>query len=231
MPVSLISTFRRKTVNDWRNDIAFAIRERGVLYRYRRKETVFQQGTAATMVYAVKSGLIETSCLNESGREVTLSIRGPGEPFGYSEAILGETRTRQASVLQDAEIWRIGSDQFLEMIAERPEIMLATLGSVLHRLTRSSEMRADLRGSSAFTRVGYVLSRLATSTQELACAETPRLLITHEELSRVCDLSRQTVSKVLETMQRKAIVGLGLRSIRVLDRAQLESQVAEGHLE
>jgi CRP/FNR family transcriptional regulator, cyclic AMP receptor protein len=227
MPGALITTFRRKSVADWRNDIARAIQERGVLQLYKRKETVFQQGSPATMVYAVKSGMIETSCLNQGGREVTLSIRGPGESFGYSEAVLGGPRTRQAGVLQDAEIWKMASDQFMEMIAGRPDILLAMLGSALHRVTRSSEMRADLRGSSASIRVGYVLSRLAASTDELATAGTPELCITHEELSRVCDLSRQTVSKVLETMQRRDIVALGLRSIRVLDRARLANDIED----
>jgi len=231
MPVPLIAAFRAKNVSDWRTDITVAIRERGVLHCYDRKETIFHQGAPATMVYAVKSGLIETSCLNQEGREVTLSIRGPDEPFGYSEAVLGEPRTRQASVLQDAEIWKLGTDQFLDLLADRPDIILAMLGSVLHRLTRSCEMRADLRGTSAFSRVGYVVSRLATSTEELAGAEAPRLRITHEELSRVCDLSRQTVTTILGTMQKKGIVKLGLRSIHVLDRARLECQVAEKHLD
>jgi CRP-like cAMP-binding protein len=111
---------------------------------------------------------------------------------------------------------------------DRQEIILAMLGSALHRSTQSSEMRSDLRGTSAFNRVGYVLSQLATCTSELAGAKTPRLRITHEELSRVCELSRQTVTTVLGTMQQNGIVELGLRSIRILDRARLDSEIEEG---
>src|SRR5690606_19671704 len=136
----------------------------------------------------------------------------PGEAFGYSEAILGEERTRQASVLQSAQIWEVGTEVFLELLSTRPDITLAMLGSVLARTTRSSSMRADLRGTSAHDRVGYVLFELARGTRELAEAETPQLRITHEELSRVCDLSRQTVTTILGSMQANGIVALGLRS-------------------
>jgi CRP/FNR family cyclic AMP-dependent transcriptional regulator len=217
----LIITFRSKDVSRWRQDISDAVRERGVLRKFARKDVIFNQGTASEMVYAVQSGVIETSGLNASGREVTLSIRGPGEAFGYSEAVLGTPRTRQASVLQDAEVWQVSTDTFMNQLASRPDLTLAMLGSVLSRLTQSSEMRADLRGTSAYDRVGYVLAQLARSTADLAKEERPQLRITHEEISRVCDLSRQTVTTILGEMQANGIVELGLRSIRVLDRSRI----------
>jgi len=221
MTSAMIAEFKRKDVRAWRNDISEAVRQCGVARHYERKQVIFHQGMPAHAVYAVESGVIETSGVNAAGREVTLSIRGPREAFGYSEAVLSELRTRQASVLQDARIWEVRTDVFLDLLSTRPDITLAMLGSVLSRTTRSSSMRADLRGTSAHERVGYVLHELARGTRELAEAETPQLRITHEEISRVCDLSRQTVTTILGTMQANRVVELGLRSVRVLDRRRL----------
>ncbi|MGV3651006.1 MAG: helix-turn-helix domain-containing protein, partial [Devosia sp.] len=109
----------------------------------------------------------------------------------------------------------------LGLVAEGPCITLSMLRTALFRVTPSSAMRADLRGTSAYNKVGYVLSELSRSTRELAESPTPQLRITHEEISRVCDLSRQTVTTILGAMQANAIVELGLRSIRVLDRQRL----------
>jgi CRP-like cAMP-binding protein len=225
MTAPLIAQFRKKSVNDWRADITGAIAEHGILRTFARKDVIFHQGMPARAVYAVKSGVIETSGLNAAGREVTLSIRGPQEPFGYSEAVIGEQRTRQAGVLHDAEIWELGTDAFLDMLASRPDIMLAMLGSMMYRFTRSSEMRAELRGTTAYSKVGYVLLQLARSTPELINSPQPQLRITHEEISRVCDLSRQTVTTVLGEMRDAGLVELGLRSIRLLNPARLDEQV------
>jgi CRP-like cAMP-binding protein len=152
MTEPLIATFRKKNVHIWRGEISEAVAARGVLRAYSRREIIFNQGMPSKAVYAVKSGLIETSELNASGRQVTLSIRGPGQPFGYSEAVLDTPRTRQASVLQDAEIWELRTSDFMDMLPGRPDLILAMLGSVLARTTKSSEMRADLRGTSARSR-------------------------------------------------------------------------------
>jgi len=224
----LIATFRSKNVQIWRAEISGAIAARGILRSYSRREVIFHQGMPSEAVYAVKSGVIETSGLNANGREVTLSIRGPGQPFGYSEAILDTPRTRQASVLQDAELWELATANFMDTLASRPDLMLAMLGSVLTRVTKSSEMRADLRGTTAYDRVAYVLSQLAASTTDLATSPTPQLRITHEEISRVCDLSRQTVTTILGELQTNGIVELGLRSIRLLDRDRLNHAVDHG---
>jgi CRP-like cAMP-binding protein len=222
MTAPLIAQFRKKSVTDWRADITDAIAERGILRSFARKDVIFHQGMPAKAVYAVKSGVIETSGLNASGREVTLSIRGPREPFGYSEAVIGEQRTRQAGVLHDAEIWELGTDAFLDMLASRPDIMLAMLGSMMFRFTRSSEMRAELRGTTAYSKVGYVLLQLARSTPELISSPQPQLRITHEEISRVCDLSRQTVTTILGEMRDAGLVDLGLRSIKLQNPSRLD---------
>ena len=66
-----------------------------------------------------------------------------------------------------------------------------------------------------------MLSELAGSTEELATTAQPQLRITHEEISRVCDLSRQTVTTILGELQASGVVRLGLRSIRLLDRGRL----------
>jgi CRP-like cAMP-binding protein len=223
MSLNLVSEFQNKSVDDWRSEISDAISAHGTLKAYERKRVIFVQGAPSRTVYAIRSGLVEVSALNESGHEVTSSIRGVGQPFGWSEGLLREPRARQASVLQDAEIWELGIEEFLKLLIDRPEIMLAALGSAVHRATRTVEMRSKLRGAHASDRVGYVLRRLAGSEGGVA---TPHLRITHDEISRVCELSRQTVTTILGHMQRNGIVELGLRSITILKPERLERSAA-----
>lgn len=220
MSSPLIETLRSKSIQEWRHQINMAISERGTLHFYERRQIVFHQGMANNTVYGIKRGLVEISGLNASGHEVTTSIRGLGEQFGWAEGLLGEPRTRQATALQDTELWQLSIDDFLSMLLERPQIMLAALGSAVHREIRFASMRYDLRGASAYDRVSYVLCQLSRSAQS-GDVMTAKLHITHEEISRVCEMSRQTVTTILGKMQRQGILELGLRSIKVIDYARL----------
>lgn len=212
-----------KSVTEWRQEIWDSIAERGTLRKYRRHELLFGPDAASTMVYSVKKGLVEIAILSRAGRELTESIRGPGDTFGYAEIILRETRHRQATVLQDAEIWCLERARFLAMLSTRPEIVLAMFGSALHRVSRMHEMRANMRGSSAQFRVGYVLSRLANAEPDRERSNGPVLVrISHEEIGRMCGLSRQTVTTELGILRATNIVRLGSRSIEVIDLDALE---------
>jgi CRP-like cAMP-binding protein len=215
-----------KSVKAWRRDICQAIAERATLRHFRRHETLFALDTPPTTVYAVKSGLIEISGLSRAGHEITESLRGPGDIFGYSEIMLRELRHRQATVLQDAEIWCLARDGFLDILQHRPGVVVAMLGSSLHRVARLHQMRADLRGSTARYRIGYVISRLAASSGS-ECDGPNTVRVTHEEIGRLCSLSRQTVTSELGALRAANVLRLGSRSIEVPSLAALERHLEE----
>jgi CRP-like cAMP-binding protein len=57
------------------------------------------------------------------------------------------------------------------------------------------------------------MRQLAKAAATEAGAHAPVIRITHEEISRLSELSRQTVTTILGEMQRNGILKLGLRSI------------------
>ena len=80
-----------KPIHEWRADLAAVFAAEGVLRSYRRNAYVFLQGEPATAAYAIKSGRIEIFSVSAVGREVSISIREPGEIFGTNELVLGWT--------------------------------------------------------------------------------------------------------------------------------------------
>lgn len=212
------------SIEGWRHEVCDAIKEKGKLHSYPRRAVIFHQAMASDTVYAIESGLIEISGVNRAGREVTTSIRGPGEHFGWAEGLLGEPRTRQASIIQDARLWQASIGDFLEALVARPKTMLSALASAVYRETRFAGMRYDLRGTSAYTRVAYMLRQLARGQQHETRDPRPKIRVTHEEISRLCELSRQTVTTILGEMQRNGILVLGLRSIQVVNSEWLDSE-------
>lgn len=215
-----LKSFQSKSVETWRQELCDTIAVRGTLRSYPRKSLVLKQGDLANEVFAIKSGLVEISGLNASGHEVTTSVRRAGEHFGWAEGLLGVPRGRQATALQDTELWQMPMAEFLNMLLDNPPIMLAALGSAVHREIGFTQMRYDLRGASAYEKVAYVVLRL----EEDACARAgpgTAIKITHEEIARICELSRQTVTTVLRTMQKRGIIQQGFRTLHVNNRARL----------
>jgi CRP-like cAMP-binding protein len=214
-------------IGDWRQQVCAVIRMTGAIHAYPRRSLIFQQGMKSDTVYAIETGLVEISGVNREGREVTTSIRGPGEHFGWAEGLLGETRRRQATAIQEAQIWQTSTSAFLEALAADPKSMMSALASAVYRETRFAGMRYDLSGTSAGIRLSYILRHLAKAVQVETSDPQPCVRVTHEELGRICELSRQTVTTILGDMQRNGIVTLSNRSIQVIDTEWLDREQEE----
>lgn len=210
------------SIGDWRNQVCSVIKTRGRLHTYARRAVIFQQGMRSDSVYAIETGLVEISGVNRDGREVTTSIRGSGEHFGWAEGLLGETRRRQATAIQDTLIWQATTVDFLDSLAGDPKSMMSALASAVYRETRFARMRYDLSGTSAETRLSYMLRHLGKGASSKTGDPEPSIKITHEELGRICELSRQTVTTILGDLQRSGFVRLSNRSIRIIDRDWLD---------
>jgi CRP/FNR family transcriptional regulator, cyclic AMP receptor protein len=222
-----------KSVAAWRSDIYVAFTEWGTLRHYSRRSIVFSEGDPSTAAYGVKQGIIGTTSISADGREIFNTLRHPGDIFGLSELILQRPRTRNAVVLDTADLVVIQRDRFLELLGARAEIILALLGSAFSRWTTLHHMRTDLAGGSARRRVASALRYLAESRAEAGTVPSNAPLhVTHETIGNLCDLSRQTVTTVLAELEAQGLVELGFRCIRLIGVADLDRLIeAEGSVE
>jgi CRP-like cAMP-binding protein len=215
-----------KPVSEWRRQIYLAFDEWGTQQHYARRSFVFVEGEPATAAYAVKHGIVATTSIGADGREVFNTLRHPGDVFGFSELILQRARTRNAVVMDTADLLVIERDRFLELLSARPDIVLALLGSAYSRWTTLHHMRTDLAGGSARRRVASALRYLAQSRAEAAeVADQAPLRVTHETIGNLCDLSRQTVTTILDEFEQLGLVELGFRSLRLRDLAGLTAVI------
>jgi CRP/FNR family cyclic AMP-dependent transcriptional regulator len=206
--------------------ICAAFADRGFVRQYPRNAFVFLEGAPATAAYAVKSGSVELVSVSDSGREVGHSVRGPGEVFGITELILRQDRTRGIRALEDTELWILPRDDFYALISERPEITLALLASALNRGVEQAELRRNLTGTSARHRVVSALDYLASRSTCTGSAGGPiTVRVTHERLSGLCGLTRQTVTSELDRLEAEGLLELKSRFILVLDRRALQQAV------
>src|SRR5262249_40032814 len=150
----------------------------------------------------------EILSISDTGREVGYSVRQPGEVFGITELILQrEVRARSIRALEDSEIIVLPRDDFHALIAERPEITLALLASALDRGVEQVAMKRNLTGTSARFRVATSLGYLASRSSRLRASGGPvTVRVTHEQLSRLCGLTRQTVTSELDRLEAEGVL-------------------------
>ena len=176
-------------------------------------------GSAVQGWHAVLSGLVMLQSPTSQGRSSAFIGVPEGEWFGEGSAMKPEPRRYHVVALRPTTLLCLP----LPLFATLRETSLAfNQFLVLHlnmRLGQAMTIIEAGRTQSTAHRVALYLSRLFWRS-------TRRLNLTQEELGQLVGLSRQTVNKVLRSLEGMGIVSLDFGRVAIVDDEALNAYLA-----
>ena len=201
--------------------------DRAVTRRYRRGQLIFQQGDPAHSLFLVAEGAVKVFLTSPEGDSVILVTLSPGEAFGELALVDGNPRSASAEALHDTVALELGRTEFLTAMADEPgvaEAVIATLGSILRRLT---EQAADLVFLDLHGRIAKLLLQMATDVGSgNSDGITLDLHLTQSEIASMVGGSRQSVNQVLRSFERRGYIDVQGKTIVVKEQEMLKRRAA-----
>lgn len=209
----------------WRAVIARAFADVGFERHVSRRESIYLQGEPASSAFAVKYGCVELTRSSSTGREVTHLVHFVDEAFGFADLLLDKPRTFNASALADTILWVVPAQQFLCLLDREPAVTRSMLSMVLYRNMTLAERKPQLTGTSAERRVVAALERFAILSGDDNGPAIPVVKLTHEQIGRLCFLTRQTVTGVLAKLADQGLVTIRSRSVELTNLVGLREMM------
>ena len=94
--------------------------------------------------FIIRSGKVKVSVTGPDGREIILSLLGPGEFFGELSLLDGHPRSADVTTLEPTELLAIRRRDFLRVIDEHPVIPTHLMVTLANRLRKSDRQVAGL---------------------------------------------------------------------------------------
>ena len=181
-------------------------------------EAIYRVADLSDRIYVLKSGTIKLTRTSADGKELILYYVRPGEVFGETAITGQELRNGTATVVEDAFICSIRSDDLEGYLGRNPGLALE-LSRIISRRKQKIENRViDLVSKDVRTRLAQALSELVT---DFGCAEERGTLIdlplTQSDLAQLVGSTRETTSTIFNEFRRDGWVDSEGRSIWVLD--------------
>jgi CRP/FNR family transcriptional regulator, nitrogen oxide reductase regulator len=196
--------------------------------RMPRGEFFFHQGDRADHVYALASGKVKLVRTDSEGRNVTLHIALPTEPFGHVDALTGVPRLVSAQTLEDSRAFVWDTSTVLQTITHHPSLSLKMMRSLAEKVQEGWDHVADLATDRSDLRIARLLLRLVQSVgHKLQPREAIELKLSHQDLAEMANTTQFTVSRVLSSWRRQNIVEVGRERIVVLDLQRLTAIAGE----
>jgi len=192
-----------------------------VTRRHPANQVILLENDWGSSVYFILDGWVKIRTYNLDGKEVTLNILGKGELFGEMAPLDEVPRSTDVITLVPTVIGNLPAQDFVTLIQSEP-LAGIRLSQLMARRLRQVNRRLRLRESDSTSRVTDILLFLADGQgiRGSTGIEIPNL--PHRELSSLSGLARETVTRVLNKLEKKGLVQRDRETMCIPDVEALE---------
>ncbi len=179
-----------------------ALRELAALalcHDYPKNNILAYRGDPTAAVFLVVSGRVKIILTNEEGREVIVSLLGPGGMFGLTSALDGGDQLADAVTVEPSRIAKFKGKAFLAWTQSTPEVQRALVRELTRRVRDLHQKIGAHALLGAKDRLLYTLLEIADSEGQHDPLSSDILFTrpTHQELAQRIGSSREVVSRLL----------------------------------
>jgi CRP-like cAMP-binding protein len=191
---------------------------------------IYQANEVGQDVFGISSGVVTLQSKLTHPDAVLLHMLRPGEWFGTVPVLLKRTRRVTAVARTDVNLLRVPGDELRALLRRRPGWFHELGRDAIYNMDLAMQIAADLLIRDASGRCAAVLLRLAgrrwASAPEASLpSEIPA---SQTELAMLCNVSRNTFSRVVREFSSRSLVTLNYRSLTVNDPARLRDVADSG---
>jgi CRP/FNR family transcriptional regulator, cyclic AMP receptor protein len=198
-------------------------RAAGVARKFSAEQTVFHQGEVGDAIYIVQAGRFEVRRLGPEGDVLSLRTFAVGEYFGELAVLSpGESRTATVVALESSEALVLHRAVFEHLRSLDHAVDRTLLAETAARLRRFTDEATDFVFLSAEERLVKRLADLADAFTTLDGKPLP-LRVTQDGLARMTGVTRQTVNRVLHTLEDAGVIRRSRGAITIRNRGALDT--------
>jgi CRP/FNR family transcriptional regulator, cyclic AMP receptor protein len=190
----------------------------GTRQKYKRGNIVVLEKESGAALFVIISGKVKVVRTDEEGREVILSMFGPGEFFGEMSLLDGLARSASVVAVSKSELFMIHRRDFLESLHQFPAIGIALLAEMAMRLRKADMQIKSLSLKDAAGRVANVLLILADDVGVFRKGKVEiDDLPLQQDVANMAGTSRETVSRMLHEFVREGSIHLKGNKLTIND--------------
>lgn len=164
-------------------------------------EIIFNEGFEARYYYQIIKGEVRLFNTNNEGKEYTQGIFQDGNSFGEPPIFINEPYPASAIAVKDSVIIKIGSQSFIKILDEYPQLQKILLKEFARRIYNKSITAREIINNPPEIRILGFLNSL----KKKDCDKKERILVpyTRQEIANLTGLRVETVIRTLMKMKER----------------------------
>ena len=183
-----------------------------------RGSVIMAAGDPIDSLYIVISGRLKVMMGDADGKEVILSLIGPGEYFGEMGLIDDSPRSASVVAIEACELLAITRRDFKKCLAENFEMSMAVMRGLVKRLREADRKIGSLALLDVYGRVARLLLDMAENVdgEKVVTKRLPK-----QDIAKMIGASREMVSRVMKDLQTGGYIEMRGSTIVLRDTIML----------
>ena len=190
---------------------------------YPKKIYIYKGGQRPRAVYVVMSGKVKVSLTNEDGKELIVSIHGPGEYFGYTAMLQDLNYKDDAQVLEDAKLLLVSREDFLQLVTTDLEVARTFIKIMTHNISEKENDLLNLAYNSLRRKVAYGLIQHMEKFNYEKVDGFSVLSLSRENLAQTIGVATESLIRTLGDFKDESLIDIKSGKVIILDEARLRN--------
>lgn len=174
---------------------------------YAKDDVVFYADENGEMFYLIRQGQVKVTMTSPEGKEIILSLLGPGEFFGEMALLDDEPRSATVVATEPLDLVTIWRNDFLQILGDNFSITRKVLAELSKRLRSASSRIESLATMDVYGRLARFFLDLAKDQGKVldngyVAVTRP----THQSIANMIGTSRETVSRLIHDLTRQNLL-------------------------
>lgn len=183
-----------------------------------RSSIVIAAGDPTDSLYIILSGRLKVMMSDADGKEVILSMLGPGEFFGEMGLIDDNPRSASVVAVEPCDLLVITRRDFRKCMADNLEMAMAVMRGLVRRLREADRKIGSLALLDVYGRVARLLLDMSETVdgQKMVTKRLPK-----QDIAKMIGASREMVSRVMKDLQTGGYIEMRGSTILLRDNIVL----------
>jgi CRP/FNR family transcriptional regulator, cyclic AMP receptor protein len=171
--------------------------EQAVVKTFSKNAIVIQEGDNSDHLYIILSGRVKVFLSDDTGKEVLLSVQGPGEYFG--EMVLDDgPRSASVMITEPIRLAMVSHEQFRAYLLLHPDVAMDLILSLIRRVWILTRAVGNLAMLDVYGRVARLLLDLAVEEDGMLVVGEK---LTQQDMANRVGASREMVNRILRDLK------------------------------
>lgn len=177
--------------------------------QFKKNETILYEEDTNEFMYIILMGKVKVIRTTEDGKEIILAIHQSGSFFGEMSLIDGKTAPASIIATEDSLIAIISKKDFFAIIFAQHKVVSNLLQILCSRLRKSWDTIQLLNFNNATQRTKTMFLMLSEEYGEKTSEGTIlNIKLTHQDISDMTGLTRETVTRVIDKLQKNEEISI-----------------------